>query len=349
MNRSRSKPRAFTIIELIVVLLILGVAVAIIAPAFQTVKGREEVREAASTFAADLRLARQTAMTKGVTTGVIVTSPQSYEVRSGEGDNPRLIKYVDLSKDFPAAKIFIGWWDTDTETHFTDPVPNSNEVAMTRWSGSRQDFAYIFPPTGSVKTNNLPNYDGAYHIVFCTAYVSHETGAASAGALAEKPEGWILCALRETGAASQNLAMENVARYQKLDKIWGPIYTVVLTGSGETSLENEVPRIRNVLINPADRSGIIERHVIGAFRPPNFAPVTGGVGIVANYDAKRNALPPTPTIPMTLRANISCTGGPAHPSPAGPRISQTDSRGEQAGQPRGAPPRSARGTTYPAW
>jgi hypothetical protein len=61
--------------------------------------------------------------------------------------------------------------------------------SMTAWNGASRDYAFVFLPSGVAKTNDLPHFDGAYHIVVAKAV------DVSARSVAETPGDFLLTAL----------------------------------------------------------------------------------------------------------------------------------------------------------
>ena len=79
--RQRRRRSGFTLIELVIVLLILGISAAVVAPRYASAVVRFRVEAAAKVVAAHLRYARQHAKTKGKTQSVVfVPDTDSYEL-----------------------------------------------------------------------------------------------------------------------------------------------------------------------------------------------------------------------------------------------------------------------------
>ncbi len=68
--------RGFTLIEVVVVVLVLGIVAAVTVPAFQRLDGRDELATAADQVAGVLRSARLTSLERGAPVEVIVNPSQ---------------------------------------------------------------------------------------------------------------------------------------------------------------------------------------------------------------------------------------------------------------------------------
>jgi TolB protein len=149
-------------------------------------------------IAEELRLARQKAITRQVPVGVVFPSDggtkahtQSFYVMEGE-TNPRITKTVDYSRKYPSSCAFIGYWEIDAN-ELSDPSrtntvkqpdtgSNEEDFDVTKWGApqtdeSSKDYLFLLLPSGAVKTNGLPNFDGSFHIVV-TKSVAYEAGQA---------------------------------------------------------------------------------------------------------------------------------------------------------------------------
>jgi len=137
----------------------------------------------------------------------------------------------------------VGWWDLDslkTSGTFTTTPPevqaNPDNVAMTTWGGSSTDCAYLFTPSGTLKTNNLPNYDGKYRIITSKAMACSGPAPLGGAVGASIPEGPAMTMIE----GNDSLAMLPPGGYYKLDGVWRPTYTISISPTGEVNVSEGV-------------------------------------------------------------------------------------------------------------
>jgi RHS repeat-associated protein len=95
---------------------------------------------------------------------------QSYYVLEGTGGPKKASRSA-----YPNACIFIGSWDLPGDKLNAPPDPvtrrssNYDDFDITAWGGNNwkdsEDPVFVFTPSGTVKTNRLPNFDGKFHIL----------------------------------------------------------------------------------------------------------------------------------------------------------------------------------------
>jgi type IV fimbrial biogenesis protein FimT len=91
--------RAFTLVELVVVVLLMGILTAVAAPRFNAALSRSRVEAACQRIKTDLAWARQTALTKSATQSVqFFTSPARYTV-TGVADLDRQANAYSVALD----------------------------------------------------------------------------------------------------------------------------------------------------------------------------------------------------------------------------------------------------------
>jgi len=368
----RLQPRGFTLVEMLVVALLTSIIIVMGIVIFHTLQPkkaseREHVKGAAYQLAEDLRWARQYAMTHKVPVGLIIPSSQGhtqvYAICAGAGNSPKTLKTVDFSRTHPDAFIFVGYWALDsskTSGTFTSVPPqieaNPDNVAMTTWGGSSTDCAYLFTPSGTVKTNNLPNFDGKYRIIVSKA-LAYSGPAPLAGSVATTGGGDSPSANRPDAPAmtqvvtDEAVAMQSASYYQ-LSGAWRPTYTVSIAEAGEVDVTEGVegapdslyqttspppmppgaPMPPYITAPPANNPPTVTMIVVVPTQNPNTLP--GGVDAVVTPGGRLQFIVKA-TDPDKEELSYHWTGG-------GGNLSSTDSVSVEWTAPAGAAP----GTRY---
>jgi prepilin-type N-terminal cleavage/methylation domain-containing protein len=185
------QPRAFTLIEIMVAVSLLGIVLLTVGPTFR--KSSISTKGAALTLAAALTEARQQAITQQVPVALVIPSDNgslgqadSYYIASGE--QPRITQVKWFGGEQPDLRLMVGHWPLDTGklqdstlTTTVTPPPEAtfeSDLDVSLWNLTQpKDFAFIFTPRGKLVTNGLPHFDGAYHIL-----VSHGGRSTTASA-----------------------------------------------------------------------------------------------------------------------------------------------------------------------
>lgn len=139
--------------------------------------------------AEQLRAARAQAVSTQIPVAVCFPSEggtkphsQGFYLRQGT-DNPRTVRYQDLSQDFPGGVIFVGSLSASSNTALPDRTGKLGDYNLARWDAAGSpDYTFLFLPSGEVLTNNLPITDGRYTLVACSGldYTPDSAAAASA-------------------------------------------------------------------------------------------------------------------------------------------------------------------------
>jgi type II secretory pathway pseudopilin PulG len=168
--------RGFTLVEVILTVLLVLMVITLGVPQMKGAKEKAESKSLAMILAEEMRLARGRAMNRQVPVAVVFPSdgganPQSRSCYILEGEtNPRITRVIDFSKDYPSACLFLGWWNlADAALRNTLDQPNSaanwDDFSLDGWAPRPGDFIFLFTPSGTVKTNGLPNFDRTFHVV----------------------------------------------------------------------------------------------------------------------------------------------------------------------------------------
>ncbi len=138
----------------------------------------------ATVVAGELTAARQRAMANGRPVAVGFPSagggmPVSQSLYFREGDDlPRTRRVVNFSGDFPQVGIFVGLWPTSGAATLDRPATASSALDVDAWCNPpTNDFLLVFSPDGGVFSNDLPLFDGQYHLVVGGGMVYTSRGA----------------------------------------------------------------------------------------------------------------------------------------------------------------------------
>lgn len=190
MKKLRSELRekgAFSIIELAVsaglVSLVGGMMLISMGPG----RARAGAGSMAQALANELRQARQLAISSQSPVAVVFPSgagaggarPISTSFYQLEGFTaPTVTRSVDYKGDFPGCAVFNGSWSTDASTYANSGAPTNQAnpavaghkfgaLDLDKWlpTYAKQDYCIIFGPDGTVRSNDLPTFDYAYHLL----------------------------------------------------------------------------------------------------------------------------------------------------------------------------------------
>ncbi|MCA9792624.1 MAG: PD40 domain-containing protein [Candidatus Eremiobacteraeota bacterium] len=191
----RAKTRAFTVIEMLVVAGIMAILAGLSVATIKRTSQKAPAQGLVQVLAEELRLARQKAVTNASPVAVCLPAdgiPQSSSFYILEGRNAPIITRVrDLSGDFIGASMFVGVWPGAPATK-NAPLPAGSKAGawdLDQWlpAGSKTDFVFCFTPDGSLITNDLPSFDGSYHIVAANGLTFGPGAAAGASTVSPGP------------------------------------------------------------------------------------------------------------------------------------------------------------------
>jgi len=228
--------RGFTLIEALTVCSVLGILAGILFAAVNTRSvSASSSKGLALEVAQELRTARQLAISQGVPHAVVFPSQggttavsQSLALWAGL-PQPKFVRGAQYQGSFPGTCLAIGSWPLDT-AKLSDPAavttidrPKSGGAPFNpaEWLDAlaSQDFWLVFAPDGSVWSNDLPLYDGRYHVLV--------GGGPS---------------LASTGPPPGTPRMATAPAYFELTSVATP-QTVTVSLAGEVSVDNSIPAL----------------------------------------------------------------------------------------------------------
>lgn len=182
------KNKGFSLLELVFTAGLLGMSVGLfILSGGSNLKNKPGIESLAQALANELGQARLLAVRQQSPVAVMFpcdNRPHSASLYQLEGlTHPHVSRSQNFSGDFPKICFFVGTW-TGTETR--EPL-----VTGTKWSkfpldewipNSRQgDYALVFMPDGTVRSNDLPQFDRAYHVAVCAGVGGYNGSNPSGG------------------------------------------------------------------------------------------------------------------------------------------------------------------------
>lgn len=180
------RPRGFSLVELILCMLLFIVVGSMGILSLYKPTGTAETRSAAEVLAAELRATRSRAIAQGHPVALVFPSaggsnPCTRSFYLLEGDvNPRIIRVQGIGGEFPKTCYLNAVWPLNgsllqfpAQGNSRDPIRTGSQSDLFdfgAWGAPNpRDYHIIFLPNGTVTTNSLPNFDGAYHVVVCQA------------------------------------------------------------------------------------------------------------------------------------------------------------------------------------
>jgi prepilin-type N-terminal cleavage/methylation domain-containing protein len=209
----------FSLLETLLVISLMSILAAVGVVNTRIGASRGQTSGLAEIVAEELRGARFRAMSQNTPVAVVFPSGggtaghcQSLYVLEGQ-EKPKVTRSSDFSKEYPDSQIFVGTWASSPAVSTDDIQAGSQaqQINVAQWGlPIPSDYAIMFTPAGTVKTNGLPSFKGQYHIVV------------SAG-------------LKSSPASQPSLPL----KYFKLESV-GPASTISLGPSGGVTLESGV-------------------------------------------------------------------------------------------------------------
>ena len=180
--------------EILVAVSILGLVLFTAGPSLRSTS--VSTKGTAQVLAAAFTEARQQAIAEGVPVALVIPSgggtqgqADSYYIASGE--EPRVTRVQRLGVEQPGVRLMVGHWSLDAgklknpnlSTSISPPAGQAfqSSFEVKNWHLSQaQDYAFVFTPQGRLVANDLPHFDGAYHVV--VSHGGHSTPASADGA-----------------------------------------------------------------------------------------------------------------------------------------------------------------------
>jgi TolB protein len=200
-GRAREHRAGFTLIEMMMALALFGILAATAGPSIR--RPAASTKGAALALSAALSEARQQAITQQVPVALIIPSgnglqgqANSYYIAAGE--QPRVTQVKRLGDEPSGLRLMVGHWPLDAgklrvpalTTTITPPpeATSESDFDVNLWGlPATKDYAFIFSPRGTLLTNDLPHFDGAYHIVVSHGGLSTAAAAPGTGVMATPP------------------------------------------------------------------------------------------------------------------------------------------------------------------
>ncbi|MEW6278439.1 MAG: GspH/FimT family pseudopilin [Candidatus Eremiobacterota bacterium] len=186
--------RGFSLVEVLLVLGLLALVAGLSLLQARGARSAMDTRGAALRLAAELRAARQRAITLG--------ERVTFEFPTGGGTRPHFQSFlvregtawrrVDLSRDYPEVFLVIARWPLQNRqlTHpetYDQPWSGGNPAVR---EGLEKEHYLVFNPDGTIGTNKLALFDQSLHIVAATGLRFRRTGPPPGRPPLEDPPGY---------------------------------------------------------------------------------------------------------------------------------------------------------------
>jgi prepilin-type N-terminal cleavage/methylation domain-containing protein len=200
-DTSPNRHSAFTLIEIMVAMALFAIVMTTVGPNMR--RSSVSTKGAALALAAALTEARQQAITQQVPVALVIPSDNgsqgqanSYYIAAGE--QPRVTQVKRLGGEQSDLRLMVGHWPLDT-SKLADPTlittiappPEAtweNDFDLNLWGlPDPNDYAFIFTPRGKLLTNDLPHFDGAYHLVVSHGGRSTPASVPGTGVMTTQP------------------------------------------------------------------------------------------------------------------------------------------------------------------
>jgi hypothetical protein len=184
------RKRGLSLLELSFTVGLLGMSTAFfIMSGGSKMRGKVGVNSLADALVNDLAQARVLAIRQQSPVAIMFPSdnrPHSSSTYQLEGlTEPHVSRSQNFIGDFPNLCFFVGSW-TGSETR--DPLVSGTKWSnfpLERWipNDRKGDYALIFMPDGTVRSNDLPQFNREYHIAVSAGVGSYQSAGLSGGSL----------------------------------------------------------------------------------------------------------------------------------------------------------------------
>lgn len=192
--QASAKRAAFSLLEVICTVSLVALSGAILMVSVRGSQGRASSAALAETVSNELRSARQLAITRHSPVAVVFPSQnQSLSISDSMSiwvgqSFPKQVKVIRFGRDFPGCVLFNGSWAPQSGASVTTnlPLPGSKwaSLDLDKWlpAAAKAQYCLVFCPDGTVKTNNLAAFNGAYHVLVSSGVAAMGTGPSPSGA-----------------------------------------------------------------------------------------------------------------------------------------------------------------------
>lgn len=171
--------RGFTLVELMVAVSLAAILLGVIGFNFRGQSKRASSKSVAVSLSEALREARLQSLAEQRPVAVVLPSdggsrPHSkgFFVLKGYGQG-KLVRIRDFSGEADG-EMFVGLWPLNSpySNSMGIAAPPTEVLDLNTWlpTSMAKDYAFVFLPNGTVQTNDLPAFDGSYHILTGTGF-----------------------------------------------------------------------------------------------------------------------------------------------------------------------------------
>ena len=183
---------AFSLLEVMFTVGLMSLTAALFFLSGSGLKSKPQVDALARVIANEFSQARLLAIRQQAPVALVFPGggkPHSTSLYQIEGlSSPRITRAASFAGDFPGLTVFVGAWNGESR----DPL-----ITGTKWSqfpldpwiptASQNDYAFVFMPDGTVRSNDLPQFDREYHVVVSAGVGGYAPQSVSGGTLAVQP------------------------------------------------------------------------------------------------------------------------------------------------------------------
>ena len=272
-SQKKSRNRGFSLAEVLVALTILVGLFSIISLNLKSQRSRASTKGVAQLLAQELRQARAKAQKDGRPVALVFpsqngTRPHSENFYQLEGyGKPKIRRLGNFGSENSSVQVSVQVWPVSAPaTNELNPGASlPDAIDLNSWipASMDKDYCFVFLPSGSLQTNDLPSFDGAFHLLV-SAGVEYSAAAAPSG----------------------STTMATAPSYFKPSKLGEP-FTVKIEKTGEVSLAKGVA---------GNSGGVL---IVDAFSPSqaaaSFSPPPAGSNSAPAFD--KIVVSPNPNAP----------------------------------------------------
>ena len=165
----------FSLAEILLAITILSVLLGIVSLNMKSQRSRTSSKGVAKLLAQEFRQARAKAQKEGRPVALVFpsqngTRPHSQNFYQLEGyDKPKIRRLGNFGSENASVQVSVQTWRVSAPaTNEINPGESlSDAIDLDLWlpPAMSQDYCFVFLPSGSVQTNDLPSFDGAFHLL----------------------------------------------------------------------------------------------------------------------------------------------------------------------------------------